>query len=146
MTELKLESLLTAPSESFKRPPPPPVGLYRGRITKYDFDKTRGDPPKEFIRLYVTLVEPNNPEEITSEDLAVVGDLSKVRMTREYYADSLYRLTELMNSCDIPEEGRSLGERLTDMTGQEVLVTVGHRMSKEDEIFAEVKKLVGMTA
>lgn len=137
------KKLLSEPvNEEAKRPPSLPAGTYYGTITKHEVGES-ANKKTPYIRFFVQLTTAG--EEHDPESLAGV-DLMKRQMRRDYYLteDALYRLHEVMSSCDVSVVGRSLGESLPEMQGKDVIVTVNARPNKDDPTQPPYNEIVDM--
>lgn len=136
-------SLLSAPVDSFERPPLMPKGTYRGTLIKHEFGKSKnkGTPYVEFT----ARVDDAGPD-INSADLKGVR-LDGKTFSESFYLtpDAMYRLKEFLQSLGIKTEGRSVGEAIPDTAGGQVLMFVDHAPSQrnKDEFYARLTSMKG---
>lgn len=147
MSSVDFRELLSKPAEDIKAPVPLPQGTYRGLIKGHALDESR-EKKTPFIRLTITNLDPQ--ADVDQDDLAGV-DLSKKEVRKDFYLteDSLYRFKEFIESCSIPVAGRTLGEMISELVNQEVMVELIHKMDKSDLTkppYIEVKTITGYKA
>lgn len=64
----------------------------------------------------------------------------KIRHRLFVTEDSVYRVKNFLDHCDVEEGTRSLGERIPMAMGKQVLATMGHKSSNDGtQIYGEVK-------
>lgn len=135
------EDLLSKKADDVKEPTPLPVGPYRMEVEDNELvtSTQKGTPG---IQVMFKIIEALDG--VDEDALAEVGDISKksVRDTFWITPDSEYRFIEFVKKCGVETEGKTLGELIPEIKGQEVVGVVSHRTANDPNdtrIFTEVK-------
>lgn len=146
MNAPNFSSVLDKPSSAIQKPKPFPVGSYIGVVKgppKIDKSTKKQTEYSEY-----TIQVTQALSDVDEEALAAFGDIGQktVRATFYHTDDSIYRLAEFLDHCDIPRKDDN-GEDLT--TRQRIPLvpncTVGiniiHKVSDDGEnVYANVNK------
>lgn len=143
MTTPDFNTLLSAPVDSFVKPPLMPRGTYRGTIVKHEYGKsTKKQTP--YVEFTARVDEAG--DDIVRTDLEGVRFEGRT-FSESYYLtpDAMYRLKEFLQSLGIKTEGRSVGEAIPDSAGGQVLMFVEHAPSQrnQDEFYARLTSMKG---
>lgn len=136
--------LLSVSADDVKAPKPLPAGTYHGVIKSYKFGESSQN-KTPYVRFDIGIQSAG--ADIVPEDLEEI-DLSKKKLYRDYYltTEALYRLKELIQSCNIPMQGRQFSEMIPDLNGMPVIIDVTQRPNANDPAappFNDVAKLAG---
>jgi len=120
---VNFKELLSKPVESAERPKPRPAGPYHGVIEGFKFDESKKQ-KTPFVRLNLTQVTPSDG--IDLDALEAAGGTSKWKPHKDFYLteDALFRLRELIESCDIDAKGRNFNETIPELKGKSVIFDV----------------------
>ena len=136
-------ALLKKPAGESKRPPPLPIGDYKGVVKSHEVgDQNRNRTP--YVRFGIVLTE--WPETVEPSDQPEGVDLNKRQLRKDYFLteDSLWRLDEFIRSCGVDPQGRMYEEVLPELIGQPVTVQVNHYINQQtNEIGNNTGDVVG---
>jgi hypothetical protein len=134
--------MLRQPTESLERPKPLPKGNFIATIGQHEFGTSRnkGTP---YIRFPLAIAEAC----ADVDPAAIEGiDLSRRELRRDYFItpNALYRLGDMVDAVLGKKPGVNLDERLPDLRGSRVMVTVSQRASEQnsEEIYNDVDSIV----
>jgi len=138
-------SLLKKPAGEAKKPEALAAGNYPGVIKSYELgDQNKNKTP--YVRLALGLTGWPDGAEPQLDAKGEPVDLSKRGLRRDYFLtdDALFRLDDLLRSCNIAVEGRSYEETLPELVGQPVIVEVQQYMNQStNDIGNQVGSLAG---
>ncbi len=133
---VNIKALMDRPVESAKKPSLKPAGVYTGVIGSFKFDESsRKKTP--FVRLSVKNCMPGDgitPEQLIDPEDGTPMDLSRWNPYEDYYLteDALYRVRELMESCQMKVAGRSFSETVPELVNQPVAFQYVHETLTDD--------------
>jgi len=128
-----------------KRPQPLKVGIYKGRVSRYEpGQNNRNNTP--YIRIFVVPYE--WPEGTTQDEIGDT-DLSRRQLRKDFYLteESLYRLDDFLRSCGIVPNGQTYGELMSQVISMDVTFEVTHfQPTGSDTVFDTINNIVGPEA
>jgi hypothetical protein len=148
------ESILDMPSENVERPKPLPVGTYNAIVQGLYEEGVSSQKRTPFVQFAFAIQSAD--EDVDEDDLntyltakdgtrkSLQGITLKNNSTKFYTTpDSLFRLTDFLDICGVPEEGMTIRQRLSETPNCGVKIQIGHVASQDGEsVFAEVKKIL----
>ncbi len=142
------QDILSKPSASIETPKALPVGTYLCIIDGQPEFAKIGKNQTDCINFSLKPVQaqPDVDQEQLQAALNVNGAVSaladkKIRHRLFVTEESVWRLKKFLDDCGVEEGTKSLGERIPESMGKQVLVTMGHRASDDGtQIFGEVKQ------
>lgn len=144
---VNFSSLLEKPVTSAERPKPKPPGTYTGTTKAFVFGESQKK-KTPYVRFTVANVQPG--PDVDASALEEVGDLNKWSPSEDFYLtdDSLYRLREFLESCDVKVEGRSFKETIPEAVGMPVqfecyMEQTTNEQTGEVSIFSRIRGLKG---
>lgn len=145
-------SIASKKIEEVERPPLPPVGTYRFRVTKVPESKKSGDEQWEFLRFTCKAVEALDNVETSDYP----GDIANVVLSKSFVfnsADEAAFETTLFNLrqfCEkhlrCTEEGMTIAQMLNATVNAEFLGDVKWQQDKRDESGETFNAEIGRTA
>lgn len=141
------QDILSKPSASIEAPKALPVGTYLCIVDGQPEFAKIGKNQTDCINFSLKPVQAQGDVDQTQLQAAlnVNGAISaladkKIRHRLFVTEDSVWRLKQFLDNCGVEEGSKSLGERIPEVMGKQVLVTMGHRASEDGtQIFGEVK-------
>lgn len=133
---VNIKALMDRPVESAKKPSLKPAGVYTGVIGSFKFDESsRKKTP--FVRLSVKNCMPGDdikPDQLIDPEDGTPMDLTRWSPYEDYYLteDALYRVRELMESCQMKVAGRSFSETVPELVNQPVAFKYVHETLTDD--------------
>lgn len=127
-------ALLEKPMDDIEKPKPLPVGSYLATIGQHKFDKAKNEKQTPYVSFPLMLAEPL--PDVDAEALAAsLGkkQLSEVNMKVDMYLtdDAAWRLKDMLEHAGV-EGGLPLGEAIQQAVGRQLVVVIGHTISKKD--------------
>lgn len=145
---VNFSSLLDRPVESAEKPKPKPPGTYTATVKGFNFGESQKK-KTPFVRFQLANVQPG--ADVDQTLLAQAGDLTKWSPAEEYYLtdDSLYRLREMLESCNVKVEGRSFKDTIPEVVGMPVqfecyLEQMTNEQTGEVSIFSRIRNVRGV--
>ncbi len=133
--------ILSKRTDEIERPKPLPVGTYLAMVEGAPELREIGKKSTPAAEFKFRILSPG--DDVDREALTAMGGIGEHRMRKPYFLtdESLYRLKEfLVDHLGIAENGRPIGQLLSEAPNQQVYVTVSHRPSEDgSQIYAEVK-------
>lgn len=149
---INFSDVLTKGASDVEKPPLPPVGTYRWRITKVPEQRTTDSGEWDIVNINVVAVEPMDNVDIDDYK----GEVTNIRNRKSFlfnkndeveFERTLYNLRMFLeNHVQCWEEGMSLGEALNASNGQEFLGDIIWREDKRDGMEGEFQADIGRTA
>lgn len=133
---VNIKALMDRPVTSAKKPSLKPAGVYTGVIGSFKFDESsRKKTP--FVRLSVKNCMPGDdikPDQLIDPEDGTPMDLTRWSPYEDYYLteDALYRVRELMESCQMKVAGRSFSETVPELVNQPVAFKYVHETLTDD--------------
>lgn len=133
-----LSHLLGKKSSEVEKPKPFPVGHYVWMISEFAIVESskKKTPGVEFT---VQMVEPM--DDVDQDELALVKDPTqkKKRLTVWITEDSLWRLTEILETLGVADEDRTLEELIPECVGQQFVASIMHEaMEGSTDVFDKI--------
>lgn len=145
-------SIASKKVEDVERPPLPPVGTYRWRVTKVPSQTKSGDEQWEMVNFSCKVVEPMDNVELADYK----GDVANILLTKSFvfntqdeaaFETTLYQLKQFCERhLRCVEEGMSVAEMLNASVNSEFLGDVVLRQDKRDESGETFNAQIGRTA
>lgn len=142
---VNFQELLKKPVESAKAPVVKPAGTYTGTIKSFTF----GESAKQktpFCRLTIASVMPGQDVVADSE---MMETIQKWTPGVDYYLteNALYRLRELLESCDVAVAGKGFDETIPQLVGKGVIFEVTQRPGESQDgtvtMYNDIGKVAG---
>lgn len=150
-TATSFESILDTPADAVERPKPMPAGTYSAIVKGMPEHGASAQKKTPFVRFtYVFQEAFDDVDEdelktlLTDKDGNVVA-LASRSIKDTYYTtpDSLFRLTDALESMGIDLTEKTIRAALDETPNSEINVVVSHRTPEgSDQIFAEVKRIM----
>lgn len=151
---MSFQDALNVKVESIERPPAPPQGHYRMKITGYKYGDISSDKGAwDTIDFQCQAIEAN--DDVDPQDLAAFGGPNMVKLRRSFMFDkgtdeeavakakrTLFGVKQfLVEHCGLSETG-SLREIIDSSKGAEFLASVKHRKDKNDPevVYGEIDR------
>ena len=134
--------LLSMSTDAVERPRAIAAGHYIGEIKSTEFGTSRQKQTPYLRVILVPSEETDDVPEGANEGL----DLSRRELRRDYYItpNSLYRLSDMLDSVLGKQAGRSFDERIPELRGSRVLFAVTQRDNEDGtETFNDVGSIIG---
>lgn len=136
---LNFNDIATKKLEDVERPPLPPMGTYRFKITKLPESSTSGNGEWDIVTFPIRVMEATDDVDVGSYP----GDITKVIMSHRFmfnkndeaeFNKSLDRLkTFLQKHVKCADDNDDIAQALNASVGQEFMATIIWRQDKEDE-------------
>ncbi len=141
------QDILSKPSASIEAPSALPAGTYLciidGQPEFVKVGKNQTDAVK--VVLKPVQAQPDVDQEALQKALVVNGAVSALqdkKINQNYFITeaAVWRLKDFLDNCGVDEGTKTLGERIPDLMGKQVLISLGHRSSDDGkQVFNEVK-------
>jgi hypothetical protein len=145
-------SIASKKIEDVERPPLPPVGTYRFRVTKIPSTTKSGDEQWEFLRFQCKVVEALDNVELDGYP----GDVSNIMLSKSFVFNSSDEaafettLFQVRQFCEkhlqCVEPGMSIAEMLNNSVNAEFLGDVRWQQDKRDQSGETFNAEIGRTA
>lgn len=135
-------SIASKKIEDVERPPLPPVGEYRWRVTKVPEQTKTTDEKWEIVTFQVQALEALDSVEVDDYKGDITGIRNRVvfmfdTQDEAKFEQTLFNLRRFMeNHLQCAEAGMSIAEALNNSVNQEFIGTIRYRQDKNDpEVF-----------
>lgn len=145
-------SIASKKVEDVERPPLPPVGTYRWRVTKIPSQTKSGDEQWEMVNFPCKVIEPQDNVEIGDYP----GDVANIMLTKSFvfntqdeasFETTLYQLRQFCEKhIQCVEPGMSIAEMLNASVNAEFLGDVKWQQDKRDQSGETFQAVIGRTA
>jgi hypothetical protein len=145
---MNFADVATKKAADIEKPPLPPVGTYKWRITKVPETRKSADEKWEFLTVNCRAVEAL--DDVDTDEWK--GDISNIMLSKQFifnteddaeFEKTLYNVrTFFEKHVKCAEEDDTVGQMLQNSINSEFLGTVGWRQDKNDDenFFAEIKR------
>lgn len=136
---LSFASIADKKIDEVERPPLPPVGTYRWKITKLPELSKSGDEKWEILTVNVRAIEALDDVEVSDYPGDITGIMQSVRFMfnledQAEFEKTLFRVrTFFEKHVQCAEAGMSIGQALNASVGGEFLGAIAWRQDKNDE-------------
>lgn len=145
------ESILDTPADKVERPKPMPAGTYSAIVKgmpEHGVSSQKKTPFVKFTYIFQAPFDDVDEDELAAVLTDVDGNVKPITekvITDTYYTtpDSLFRLTDALESMGIELDGKTIRAALDETPNSSINVVVSHRTPENsDQIFAEVKRIM----
>jgi hypothetical protein len=145
------ESILDTPADKVERPKPLPAGTYSAIVKGMPEHGVSAQKKTPFVRFTYALqsafddVDEDELAAVLTNSSGEVTSLSEKSIRDTYYTtpDSLFRLTDALESMGIDLDQKTIRAALDETPNCSINVVVSHRTPEgSDQIFAEVKRIM----